>query len=111
MYNVDLEIQKLKQRINLDNPSLEDVKEILKFSLEASKKEIFKFSKEFKKDRRKFTKEMRDQNLDQYLRMVAQGMTQIQEIGMNLQQQIMMKIGITEQHFARYQHQLGAFLQ
>lgn len=30
---------------------------------------------------------------------------------MSLQQQIMMKIGITEQHFAKYQHQLGPFLQ
>lgn len=30
---------------------------------------------------------------------------------MSLQQQIMMQIGISEHHFAKYQHQLGPFLQ
>lgn len=30
---------------------------------------------------------------------------------MSLQQQIMMKIGLSEHHFAKYQHQLGPFLQ
>ena len=62
----------------MSNPSLDDIKAILTFSLEASKKEIFKFSKNFKKDRKKFDKQKRNQNLDQYLRMIAQGMTQIQ---------------------------------
>ncbi len=95
----------------MQNPSLEDIKIILVFSLEASKKEIFKFSKNFKKDRKKYNKNKRNSNLDQYLRMIAQGMQQIQEIGMSLQQQIMMKIGLNEQHFAQYQHQLGPFLQ
>lgn len=70
----------------MSNPSLEDVKKILIFSLEASKREIFKFSKNFKKDRKKFNKDRRNKNLDEYLRLVAQGMTQIQEIGMSLQQ-------------------------
>ena len=62
----------------MSNPTLEDINAILAFSLEASKKEIFKFSKNFKKDRKKFDKTKRNQNLDQYLRMIAQGMTQIQ---------------------------------
>lgn len=58
-----------------------------------------------------YNKQKRNQNLDQYLRMVAQGMTQIQEIGVGIQQQIMAKIGISEQHFAQYQHRLAPFIQ
>jgi hypothetical protein len=30
---------------------------------------------------------------------------------MSLQQSIMMKIGVTEQTFVKYQHQLGPFMQ
>lgn len=77
-YNLDEEIKKIKEKVNLQNPTLEDIKTILKFSLDASKHEIFKFSKNFKKDRKKYNKQTRNQNLDQYLRMVAQGMTHIQ---------------------------------
>jgi hypothetical protein len=53
---LDNEINKIKSQINLQNPSLEDIKTILSFSLDASKKEIFKFSKNFKKDRKKYNK-------------------------------------------------------
>jgi hypothetical protein len=51
-----LEINKLRAKVNILNPSLEDIKKILVFILEAFKKEILKFSKSFKKDRTKYNK-------------------------------------------------------
>ena len=50
--------------MDMNNLSLQDVKDILIFSLEISKKQIFKFSKQFKNDRRKYNKTKRNQNLD-----------------------------------------------
>lgn len=47
----------------------------------------------------------------EYLKMVANGMAKIQEIGVSLQQEIMTKFGITESVFQKYAAQLGPFMQ
>lgn len=45
------------------------------------------------------------------MRMILAGITDIQEIGIKTQQELMHNIGVNEKDFARYQNELGPFME
>lgn len=49
--------------------------------------------------------------MKEYLDTVANGIEEVQNISISLQQEIFQELGINEGIFARYQHELGAFMQ
>ena len=47
--DLEKEIEGLKKEVNMGNPSLDDVKRILQFSMDIAKKKVLAYSRTFKK--------------------------------------------------------------
>lgn len=49
--------------------------------------------------------------MGEYMNLVMNGLEEVQNISINLQQEILRELGINEMVFKKYQNELGAFMQ
>ena len=49
--------------------------------------------------------------MNEYWSVVVKGIEEVQNIGLTLQQEILMKVGITEMHILRHRMELAGFMQ
>lgn len=93
-FDVDQEIEKFRKTVNTADPSLEDIKEILRFAVEISKKKILAYSRKFKAERRRFTNATRKTKMTEYMNVLANGMEEVQNLGISQQQHILSSLGV-----------------
>jgi HD-GYP domain-containing protein (c-di-GMP phosphodiesterase class II) len=114
-FDIEAAIAKLKTEINVADPSLEDVKKILRLLTSYVKSKTMSLNNRFKEERRKrFPHDRRFKEMDEYFRFSSEGLNALQNSIMSLQReqtQLMATIGISQATVARYGHQLGAFMQ
>jgi hypothetical protein len=77
---------KIKLSINIQNPTLDDVKKVLKFSADYAKSKTFKMTRDFKEKRRKrFPKTVRFERFGDYLSYTIEELKKLQNNMMDMQ--------------------------
>ena len=99
----------------MGNPSLEDIKKILRMLTNYVKAKTMSLNNKFKQDRRKrFPHQRRFSDMADYFRFASEGLTSLQTSIVELQKeqtQLMAAIGVNQASIAKYGPQLGAFMQ
>lgn len=113
--NIREELARLKSQINLNDPTLEDVKKVLSLLADYVKSKTLQISSEIKEKRRKqFSKEMRYTRTAEYLQATTEGLMKLNNVLTQMQGeqvQLMASVGLTQSKMAKYAHHLGAFMQ
>lgn len=114
-YNIQEELNKLKAEIDINNPSLNDIRRVFTVLTAYLKTKTVALSNKHKEERRRlFPKDIRLERLSEYFRQSLESTMALQNSIMQLQQEqnnILTSLGLTQAKITKYGPELAPFMQ
>lgn len=114
-FNIQEELNKLKAEIDLNNPSLDDIRRVFIVLTSYLKSKTVTLSNKHKEERRRlFPKDIRLNRLSEYFRQSLESTIALQNSIMQLQQEqnnVLTSLGLTQAKIAKYGPELAPFMQ